>query len=765
MGTRLDHLQRLTSELVVATHHFTMASITPHRTPTPSVGMAGMSASELRAGMQDFLRSSGALGSLKTQLRSVITSELLRRRAPRQVMTSTDVCRGTGGNSPGVEEESEVDDAWTMRLADALVEQHLRSTERSFSLAIFSSEADVGFKAAGDGALAALLHLGVPSKPGVGDIVEDASGKQQQCKGSLLQSLASRHLESVGLRHDRPPGYSVGTQTDGDPSNGAAEGSSRPTLEVRLAAVDAKYALCFARVGESARAELERRMEVYREELKLQMEQAYQQRLRAFEQERLHEVRREAEEHYKLLLQHKIEERQEVERSSAQRVEAERARLAQAREDVYLQRMELDRRQREIQLLLDERDKATAATEEQLSEARQQIRVLTAQLQKLEELCGTRLIEVEAARDREMRRASDIRRLQAEHVAELQLKDEEVCRLRFRIRSLMTSQSRGGWRPDAAGGAEGLAAVADASPTVEGAQMGVASLATREAVWQSMWRSVDTGPCPGEAGAAVVTAALGEPSGWVEKPVDRPLNSHETQDWGVDGGPCKLLPIGGSGSTSTTTAVIAISGAACMPTTEEVALTAVEDPKPAALEGEHTLSNTNAVESRGTDRRSESRLASSRDTNSGRTERAAPSATKSQATASSRGQSGSSRMSEGLGGAAAIGLSSKTPSASSEKSHPASVPPAPLHVPREHIETLENEEGVQRHGIAKEEEQTRESIVWSATSKRNVLMLQQGSAERDEVSFVEPQPTAISDDDDDNDDILYHKGNSSSESF
>ncbi|KAG8347143.1 hypothetical protein ERJ75_001345800 [Trypanosoma vivax] len=408
--------------------------------------MEEMSITEFRTSIQEFLRSSGTLGCLKTQLRSVLTTELLKRRGNFTALKGGR--HGTTSKSDpaaacppdGMSEDGDENDDWVRRLADAIVEQHLRQTGRAFSLAIFSSEADVGLRPAGDEGLAVLLHLWTPATAvtnadaASGVEVASSTGSKKRTAASFLQTIIAAHLRHAGDERGRARGCTVGTQTDFGDSCNTEEAKS--SLESRLAAVDAKHALCFARTGKSMREEVEHRMAVYREELKVQMEQSYHQRLRSFEQQQLHEARREAEEHYKVLLQHKIEEQRELERVAVQRLEAERARLAQAREDVQLQRVEVERRQRELQLLVDERDKSAALLEERLQEARQRVQKLLVQNQQLEELCATRLAETEAARSREEQRVLDIRRIRTEHMNELCLKDEEICRLRFREKSL-----------------------------------------------------------------------------------------------------------------------------------------------------------------------------------------------------------------------------------------------------------------------------------------------------------------------------------------
>lgn len=452
----------------------------PVASAVPSTGVETLSVSELRAGMQQFLRTSGALSSLKTQLRSVIVSELLKRQgSSNKVATPPQEPDDVHEGERRVDDDKE-GDVWTQRLADALVENHLRRTGRSFSLAIFSSEADVSLGSPDDDTLAGLLHFNTP--------VASLASKQ---RASLLQGVVEARLRHVGDTRGRPPGYAVGTQTDVCDADLAP-----PSLELRLAAVDAKYALCFARLGESTREEVDRRMASYRQDLQMQMEKDYQQRVRVFEQQQLLETRREAEKHYEVLLQHKVEELREAERSSVQRIEAERARLAQARDDVELQRAELERRHRELQGLLEERDKTTAAMEGRLNDAKQQIRVLTTQVRQLEELCGVRLVEADAARDREWRRVEDLRRLQAEHVAELQLKDEEICRLRFRLKSILAAHGVADRRGDAEEEREKAATIQEAirkantfQQRVSLAETPPAPHSSREEAWRSAWQS------------------------------------------------------------------------------------------------------------------------------------------------------------------------------------------------------------------------------------------------------------------------------------
>ncbi|KAH9599044.1 hypothetical protein LSM04_006346 [Trypanosoma melophagium] len=448
-------------------------SLKPTSTPTASkalnsAAINALSVSELRAGMQQFLRSSGALGSLKTQLRSVIVSELLKRQGPSP--------RPTGSTAPIVDGNEETDnqenDAWAERLVDALVENHLRQTGRSFSLAIFSTEADISFGTAGDDALAGLLHLN-----NFGSSLGSRRGS------SLLQNVVELHLRHVGDLEGRSGAYTVGTQTD-DALDPSASSSPIP-LEQRLAAVDAKYALCFARLGHSTREEVDRRLAAYREELRVQMEAAYQQRMRVFEREELSAARRAAEEHYAVLLEHKLAEARAVGTAAVEAAAAERRRLAEARAAVEAAGATAAAGAARLRRELDEALAAAEAAGRRERAAREEARGLALRLQRAEELSAVRLAEGDAARGREWRRVEDLRRLQAEHAAELLLKDEEIGRLRLRLKTLIAAHGAG----DKETLNEALTRAAEIQKRVAGTtqHLPYTDPHHREAMWRSAW--------------------------------------------------------------------------------------------------------------------------------------------------------------------------------------------------------------------------------------------------------------------------------------
>ncbi|CBH15290.1 hypothetical protein, conserved [Trypanosoma brucei gambiense DAL972] len=785
-----------------------MNSFVSHSSPPLSAGINEMSLAELRLGIHEFLRSSGALGSLKTQLRGVITSELLKRRRTKDITAGECNSRELDAGADVSNKDGEGESAWMQRLADAIVEQHLRQTGRAFSLAIFSSEADVSFRATGDDALAVLLHLDNPVLTTAGwragpDSTPANAKVAHHRSSSFLQILTAAHLRHVGDSRGQRPGYAVGTQTDSDFGSEFSGESAKPPVEVRLAAVDAKYALCFARMEHSTREELDRRMETYREELKLQMEQTYQQRLRAFEQQKLLEVRREAEEHFRLLLQHKMEEQREIERLSAQRVEAERVRLSQAREDIQLQRVELERRQREIQLLLDERDKATVEMEGRLHDAKQQIRVLTSQLQQFEELCASRLAEAEAARDREMRRVGDIRRLQAEHVAELQLKDEEICRLRFRLKSLAASNTGGSWHHNALNTTENGVIMVHEVPSgatrqhKQGSRQQASHEATyltstpvpREAAWQSIWHSTDvvgptevvTAPWRGEEGVVERRSHLVDPSlhsSDVHRQGKR--GSRDTNDAAIESQERSMniqprrAATTESGSTVTTTSSrvgsrVLLADAAVAKSAHESA-TAEKQETPVPQEcGSSERSGRAGNDEKDEVAHSKSSSGSTKVTRSNTTGEINGEVDRSHPPVVQGSHSEGPLSLNASEGNTAIASSSKMSSVRSHKSQSATTPRAAAsHALSDLVGRINAEEEDKRKEIEKEEETNRGGIKWAATSQHNLLVQRQTAMEefsgREESNVVLLDRTTISDDGSE-DDILYRKGDDSDDSI
>lgn len=448
-----------------------MQGSTPTNTASSKPGT--LSVSELRTAMQQHLRSTGALRELKTQLRGMVLTELLQQpKMARMLVHGTsqsvppslgegqrklDDSKASATESPGIPAIAVVSgradhtlQTWSCGLADALVENHLRRTRRAMSLSIFSTEAEVPpFSASGAPAEEEqyLAHLfrqvdaGASANP-EDDILTPSPSRSMK---SVLQRLVEDYVTRQGLASTAEAArhlHSCSTQTEAADS---ADSATNPlnSLECRLAAIDAKYALTFSqlkRAGGSGeqpfflRSEVEHRLQQHKNDMHAQLRSEYEQKYNNFTRVKLQEARDEAEGRYRLLAQNKTEELAEMERSLLVKLEQERQRLKMAWEDIHQQRAELERRQRDTIKQLADYDAAKQQSDAELHSWKEKTRALQLQCAKWEELCGTRLMELDGARSREERRLADIRRLQAEHAAELQLKEEEIGRLRYRLR-------------------------------------------------------------------------------------------------------------------------------------------------------------------------------------------------------------------------------------------------------------------------------------------------------------------------------------------
>ncbi|KAG5468559.1 hypothetical protein CUR178_01391 [Leishmania enriettii] len=435
--------------------------------------LSTLSVSELRTAMQQYLRSTGALRELKTQLRGMVLTELLQQPKTARMLvhgTSQSVppspgegqgkledrkssAAGPPGTPPVAVGSGRADhtlQTWSRGLADALVENHLRRTRRAMSLSIFSTEAEVppfsvsGAPAEEEQYLAHLfrqMDTDAPANP-EDDILTPSPSRSMK---SVLQRLVEDIVAREGLASTAASAQhlrSCSTQTEAADS---ADGATNPlnSLECRLAAVDAKYALTFAQLKRASgtgeqpfflRSEVERRLQQYRNDMHAQLRSEYEQKYNSFTRVKLQEARDEAEGRYRIFVQNKTEELAEMERSVLVKLEHERQRLKMAWEGVHQQRAELERRQRDTIKQLEDCDAEKQRSDAELHSWKEKARALQLQCAKWEELCGTRLMELDSARSREGRRVEDIRRLQAEHAAELQLKEEEIGRLRYRLR-------------------------------------------------------------------------------------------------------------------------------------------------------------------------------------------------------------------------------------------------------------------------------------------------------------------------------------------
>ncbi|KPA82064.1 hypothetical protein ABB37_03227 [Leptomonas pyrrhocoris] len=448
--------------------------------------------------MQQHFRANGALQQLKTQLRGMMLTDLMQHPQTARMLVdgaaqsippspSSSSLPGQGrieDRAVGLQRSSIPDvtpaalsdgraiaavprrsdhtlQTWSCGLADALVENHLRRTRRAMSLSIFSTEAEVPpFSTSGAPSEEEeyLAHLfcqtsvdGSPtaaSKSAAAEEEDFLTPSPSRSVKSVLQRLVEDCVTRQGLLSGSDGAarhlHSCSTQTEAADSTDSATNPLN-SLECRLAAVDAKYALTFAQLkrtgatGEQPfflRSEVERRLAQYKGDMHAQLRSEYEQKYNAFTRVQLQEARDEAEQRYRVLARNKTEEFAEMERSVVARLEQERERLKLSWEDVHQQRAEMERRQRDTMTQLADREAAQQQKEAELQKAKETCRMLRLQCAKWEELCATRLMELDGARSREERRMEDLRRLQAEHASELRLKDEEVSRLRYRMRLL-----------------------------------------------------------------------------------------------------------------------------------------------------------------------------------------------------------------------------------------------------------------------------------------------------------------------------------------
>eukprot|EP00796_Vickermania_ingenoplastis_P011958 gene11958-8232_t len=432
--------------------------------PPPPLQQEGFTPTELRTAIQHRLRHSGALRQLKTQLRGMVLTDILNHRRkvegrPDPAMTLEQFEQGrkatqdhlnngasTSSSSPP---PLSLPSTWPGRIADCLIHNHLIRSARDMSVAIFAVEAEVpplsdtGAPADEEEFLCQLL--GLPA----------GSGRQLKSALHMLveEALWRRGQEGDALGHR----HQCGTQTE-DFDSPSDQTNPLTSMECRLAAVDAKYALTFSQmkqggVAVSWRGEVERRMAQYKEDLHSQLRAEYQQKYRTFEQTKLHEARQQMEDHYKTLHDHHLQELEEKERTLAVKSEQDRQRVQHTREDLEQQRLRLEKKQLDMITFQQEMEAQAEKLQAQLREQRDKIQTLRFQCEKWEELCGSRLLEAESARAREMRRLEELRCAKADHATEVHVMEEEIHHLRLRLRMLTQGHGKAAAMENAEGDA------------------------------------------------------------------------------------------------------------------------------------------------------------------------------------------------------------------------------------------------------------------------------------------------------------------------
>lgn len=456
-----------------------MASMTEAVPPTACAShLPGLSVTELSTAIQQRLRHSGALRQLKTQLRGMVLTDILKNRRivegrspPAMTLEEFERCRQGGLNvgndsemplhssNAGGEMSHPPPTTWPSRIADCLIHNHLYRSARQMSLSIFATEAEVpplsDTGAPSDEEVFLCQLLGLPEGSGVeADDVSSRNVKASSARQSIKSALEMLVEEALARRGEggdpEAHRHQCGTQTEdwNPPSD-----STNPltSMECRLAAVDAKYALAFSHTKQGGacatwRGEVERRMAQYKEDLHQLLRAEYQQKYRTFEQTSLHEARQQMEEHYRILHEHHKKELEEKERTVAVKSEQESERIRHIREDLEQQRQRLEKKQLDLISFQQEAEAEVEKLHSKLREQRDKAQTLRFQCEKWEELCGSRLMEAEAARAREMRRLEELRCAKADHAAEVHVLEEEIHQLRFRLRMI----GQGGTVPQSA---------------------------------------------------------------------------------------------------------------------------------------------------------------------------------------------------------------------------------------------------------------------------------------------------------------------------
>ena len=355
-----------------------------------------MSSNDLRTKLQAHLRNNGSLGQLKSQLRSMILNEVLVNTQLQQNKTQ-------GPQRTDFSNRSHA-------LADSFVYEHLVATERRYSLSVFSSEASTGIPvgAAEADHLRSLFNLAQPPDRGC----------------SVLEQLLA---SAIRLHREKFASLEAGCQT---------VPQEVPSLEQRLALVDSSFATQHQFRRESTRAEFEMKLSEYRREIEDELRVEMKRELDAFRSKELAEVRVAEEQKYKMLLNLKQMELQELERTIERKGELQQQRVESLKQELDIQRVALEKRQKDVLSIVCERDEQILFLEQQANEVRARLRQAQSLVAQYEETAASHLMDVERARLREQRRMEDLRRMQSDHMVEMRLRDEEITDLQRRLQSL-----------------------------------------------------------------------------------------------------------------------------------------------------------------------------------------------------------------------------------------------------------------------------------------------------------------------------------------
>ena len=401
---------------------------------------------ELRCKLQSHLKKSGALTSLKTQLRAMVLTEVTQKRLNdgNQQLQHAVTKPGGGGFAAR--------NAYASRLADELVEAHLRATYRSFSHSIFTSEANLAPLGGGGGAYGRDADLAAALDVPFNHEDPSRSGNYSILCHLIERSLKRRSQRALVSREGGGGTVVAGGGTGGtaavllyDFQDGATQTSesellrngtlpSYHTLEQKLSLVDAEHALRLSHVDFSTSASLEMRMKQHKEDLELVMQRELERRYQQFRAKELAAVRAEEHEKYQHLMRFKEEEKREFERSVEYRMQLERERMEQMKLDLAMQREAMEKRSHDVIALSREREQSATFLERALEEKKGTLAKLQSQLSRLEEICADRSNELETYKLREGRRLAEMQRQQRDHLAELNMRDNEIAETKYRLK-------------------------------------------------------------------------------------------------------------------------------------------------------------------------------------------------------------------------------------------------------------------------------------------------------------------------------------------
>ena len=309
-----------------------------------------LSVDELREGIRQQLKSRGALRQLKTQLRAMVLTDLASSGAlhePRQAWAEV----------PADSKENTSTQTIEGKLADALIECHLRNSGRSYAHSIFVSEADIA-SPCNESEICAMLKLSYA----------DVSSSHK----SPLSLVVAERLSLEARREDVA---TTSQQTD--------EPCTTQTLEQRFAVVDAQYALRANQHSQMTRRDFELSVKRFQDDTLVRIRRDCGSGVAEVEEDEIVRLRQEERDRYETLLRVKYEELAEKETAANQRIQLEQHRIDDIRKDLALRAADVERRSNDMLAEFAERDRAVSELRAELQAQRSKGRSLTQQLHSM----------------------------------------------------------------------------------------------------------------------------------------------------------------------------------------------------------------------------------------------------------------------------------------------------------------------------------------------------------------------------------------------